>query len=126
MAQFPSALPIRLGPVHQPLPLAWTAKSMMLVVPPQAVTGAGLEAVRCEGPPEGELHVGVDVDPAGDPGSSGIHGAVGGALKLPGATTAATCSSSISTSAAVLSVAVTTVPLAMSVRIALPVSLRPR
>ena len=122
MAQLPSALACHASrPSRSDVPLDWTAKSMIVVVPPNAAARVPrLERVLGEGAAERQLHVGVDVDAAGDDVLAGrVDGAVDAAATDAARSVpmAAMVSPSTRTSARWEPSALTTVPLTMSVRI---------
>ena len=121
MAHWPSALACQASrPSRSAPPIDWMAKSMIVVVPPQAAARVPVSKVSAaHGAAERHLHVRVRVDPAG-------HHVLPGRVDLgspcqpcatadPVAASATTCSPSISTSAAVSSAAVITSPFRMTV-----------
>ena len=123
MAQLPSALASAArGPARSASPLRWTAKSTMVVVPPQAAARVPVSKVSDgTGAAKGQFHVGVGVDPPGHdqaPGRVDEPRPFGEAVAScgPGAARATMRSSSTRTSAAWVPVGLTTVPPEISVR----------
>src|ERR1700722_10811751 len=125
MAQLPSALACHLSSVaSSEVPLAWTAKSMMVVVPPQAAARVPVSNVSTEKvPPNGismcvcaSIPPGSTYFPVASMTLSAASAAGASAGGCPGspvrslASTAAIFSPATSTSASIVPVVVTTVP----------------
>src|SRR3954447_19982573 len=121
MAQLPSALPCHLSSVDwRVVPLAWTAKSMIVVVPPHAAAVVPVAKVSAENVPPNGISMWVCASmPPGITYFPAASMTVSAVSNTPGAVTAAIVSPSTSTSAASAPPALTTVPLRMSVRMAL-------
>src|SRR3954451_13249726 len=120
MAQLPSALACHLSSVaSSEVPLACTAKSMIVVVPPHAAAVVPVAKVSAENVPPNGISMWVCASmPPGITYFPAASMTVSAVSNTPGAVTAAIVSPSTSTSAASAPPALTTVPLRMSVRIA--------
>src|SRR5215472_17525547 len=131
MAQLPAAFSCHLSSVASRLvPLAWTAKSMIVVVPPQAAAVVPVANVSTENvPPNGismcvcpSIPPGITYLPAASTTSSALVCRPAAAGR---ASTAAIFSPSMSTSASSVPSAVTTVPPLIRMLIAVPPALLP-
>ncbi len=129
MAQLPSAFACQASsPARSELPLVWMAKSMIIVVPPQAAARVPVSKVSADVvPAEWHLHVGVGVDAARQHvlARRVDHGVSRLAPRAPRSTRCPRpepppCRRRSSTSTAEAPSAVTTVPPAMTVRMISP------